>query len=253
MVDGNEQSTMDNGQSTVNHGKSSYQTNPSMYFPPLEPVSNSENYISGDVTIDASAFVAPGAILQAAPGSQIVIGAGACVGMGAILKAYHGAIKIKKGAILGAAVLVLGNSEIGDKACIGAATTIFNASVEAMAVIAAGSIIGDTSRQLREEPKEEPEGESILEPTEQEQQSEIPEPSPREIEAIPQPSVSENPAAATTPGEETPLEIELETEKETEPRSATATVIGKVYINQLLLTLFPQNQTSKRSPSKNND
>ena len=237
----------------MKHAKSSYQRNLSMYFPPLEPVSNSENYISGDVTIDSSAFVAPGAILQAAPGSQIVIGAGACVGMGSILKAYHGAIKIKKGAILGAAVLVVGNSEIGDKACIGAATTIFNARVEAMAVIAAGSIIGDTSRRVSQEPEEESEEEPVAEPTEQEQQAEIVEPSPPETEAIPQPPVSEEPEAVTTPIEETPLEIEIETEKKTEPQSATAPVIGKVYINQLLLTLFPQNQTSNRSSSKGND
>ncbi len=49
------------------------------YLPPILPISNNRIYVSGDVTIHPSAAVASGAVLQAAPNSKIVIGAGAIV------------------------------------------------------------------------------------------------------------------------------------------------------------------------------
>lgn len=119
-----------------------------MYLPPLQPVVNSEILIYGDVEIHPTASIAPGVILQAAPESRIVIGADACVGMGVVLKAYGGVIDVKNGATLGAGVLIIGKSVIGSNACIGTVTTIFNASVESMKVITPGSMIGDTTRQV---------------------------------------------------------------------------------------------------------
>lgn len=122
-----------------------------MYLFPPQPA-NSEICISGDVEIHPSASIAPGVILQAAPQSRIVIGADVCLGMGVILSVDRGVIEIERGAALGSGVLVIGASKIGNNACVGTATTIFQASVTAMAVVSPGSLIGDTSRQP--EPKE---------------------------------------------------------------------------------------------------
>jgi carbon dioxide concentrating mechanism protein CcmN len=68
--------------------------------------------------------------------------------MGTILTAYQGVIAIGAGAILGTGVLIVGRGEIGENACIGSTTTIFNASVAAMSIVPSGSLIGDTSRQI---------------------------------------------------------------------------------------------------------
>lgn len=118
-----------------------------MYLPPLQPVSNSDIRVCGDVIIHPTASIAPGVILQAAPNSSIVIEAEVCIGMGAIINAYQGLIKIESGAILGSGVLIIGAGKIGTNACIGSATTIFNASVSPLTVIVPGSIVGDTSRK----------------------------------------------------------------------------------------------------------
>jgi carbon dioxide concentrating mechanism protein CcmN len=244
-----------------------------MYFPPLEPVSISENYISGDVTVDPSAVVAPGAILQAAPRSKIVVGAGVCIGMGAIIKAYRGKIEIKRGSTIGAAVLVLGNSTIGAQCSVGAATTIFNTTVEPMTVIAPGSVIGDSSRQIQEREEEQqsleysPADSEPLDSKDTEQSAEevratraesVPESLPLEKAPPPEPQIpipekTQSPSTSfedspwyggseMNAGTESQIEMGIEPEKEKEPPSSGSPVIGKVYINQLLLTLFPQKQ-----------
>jgi carbon dioxide concentrating mechanism protein CcmN len=117
-----------------------------MYLPPLQPVANSDIRICGDVEIHPTASIAPGVILQAAPNSRIIIGIDACIGMGVIISAYGGIVEIANGATLGSGVLIVGQSQVGSNACVGTATTIFNASVDSMAVITPGSIIGDNSR-----------------------------------------------------------------------------------------------------------
>ncbi|VEP18127.1 conserved hypothetical protein [Hyella patelloides LEGE 07179] len=118
-----------------------------MYLPPLQPVANSDIRICGDVEIHPTASIAPGVILQAAPDSRIIIDVDACIGMGVIISAYGGVVTIASGATLGSGVLIVGNSQVGNNACVGTASTIFNASVDSMAVISPGSIIGDISRQ----------------------------------------------------------------------------------------------------------
>jgi carbon dioxide concentrating mechanism protein CcmN len=165
-----------------------------MSLPVPQVVSTSEIFVSGDVIIHESAVIAPGAILQAAPGSRITIGEGVCLGMGVVLKAYQGEIAIQSGCILGAGVLILGATTVGDHTCIGSTTTIFNTSVEARQMIPAGSLLGDISRSVS------------LDGSAQEE--------------IPVVEVSE--VASPDP--------------ETVPKSP---VVGQVYINQLLLTLFP--------------
>lgn len=117
-----------------------------MYLPPLQPVANSGIRICGDVEIHPTASIAPGVILQAAPESRIIIGVDVCIGMGVIISAYGGVVEIANGVTLGSGVLIVGCSRVGSNACVGTSTTIFNGSIDAMAVITPGSIIGDTSR-----------------------------------------------------------------------------------------------------------
>lgn len=208
-----------------------------MSLPPVQPISRSEFYVNGDVTIHESAIVAPGVILRAAPNSQIIIGAGACLGMGTILTAYQGVITIGAGAILGTGVLIVGRGEIGENACIGSTTTIFNASVAAMSLVPSGSLIGDTSRQITIEVSATP-----SEP----ERPPLPEPQPVVSQVSPVPSMEEVVAetvASPWDGEETVAEASPAETREpasTTNRPNQASVVGKVYINQLLVTLFPE-------------
>lgn len=210
-----------------------------MHLPPIHTVSTIDFFVSGDVTIHESAVVAPGAILQAGPQSRIIVEEGACVGMGVILNAYQGDIEIKSGAILGAGVLIIGHGEIGHNACIGSTTTILNTSVEPMTVIPAGSLIGDRTRQtiLTAE---------LIEENDQPSLEMLNGSEPPETEAFPDPFLEE----AEVSVENQPSTAKTETTLVTE-----GPVVGQVYINQLLFTLFPerrnqhnskQNQTPKK-------
>lgn len=208
-----------------------------MSLPPVQPISRSEFYVNGDVTIHESAIVAPGVILRAAPNSQIIIGAGACLGMGTILTAYQGVIAIGAGAILGTGVLIVGQGEIGENACIGSTTTIFNASVAAMSIVPSGSLIGDTSRQITIEVSATP-----SEP----ERPPLPEPQPVVSQVSPVPSVEEAVAeTVASPWDSEEMVAEASPPETREQASTTnrpnqASVVGKVYINQLLVTLFPE-------------
>lgn len=117
-----------------------------MAVSPLRLGSRFESYISGEVIVDESAVLAPGVIIRAGVNSKIMIGAGVCIGMGTILQVENGIIQISPGANLGAGVLMIGAGIIGENACIGAATTLYNASVAPAQIIPPGSMLGDTGR-----------------------------------------------------------------------------------------------------------
>ncbi len=129
-----------------------------MYLPPLQAMHDSQVYISGDVTIHPNAAIAPGVLLQASPGSSIIIAAGACIGMGAVLHSYDGILEIQEGASLGAGVLMVGAGIIGTNACIGSQCTLLNTSVETKILVPSGSVLGDGSRQVQ------PEAEAVAPP-----------------------------------------------------------------------------------------
>ena len=216
-----------------------------MYLPSLQPVCNSDIYLSGDVNIHPCAALGSGAILQAAPNSRIVIGAGACIGMGVIVQACQGVIEIESGAILGAGVLMIGQGKVGGNACVGAATTIYNASIDPMAIVPAGSLIGDPSRQVATP------SEAQGVPISSEEPATDLEFSPPEPELNTRsPSTGDTKAPAPDMEE---VEVELiDEDREAEPVSKQETqpenapVIGQMYVNQLLLTLFPKGQSLNR-------
>jgi carbon dioxide concentrating mechanism protein CcmN len=154
-----------------------------VYLPPLQAMHDSQVFISGDVTIDPSAAIAPGVLLQASAGSSIIIAAGVCIGMGAVLHACDGTLEIQSGASLGAGVLVVGAGIIGPNACIGSQSTLLNTSVEGKLLVPAGSVLGDRSRQIQ------PEAEEVVPPVIS--TSPIPEPTP-ETTPAPLTSVAES-------------------------------------------------------------
>ncbi len=121
-----------------------------MHFLPLQlcPIDTAHYLISGDVTIHEGVTIAPGVLLLADPGSQIIIGAGVCIGIGSVLRVHEGILNVGAGVSLGAGVLLVGQVTIGDRACIGAATTILESVIAAGALVASGSLVGDRSRPL---------------------------------------------------------------------------------------------------------
>jgi len=210
-----------------------------MYLSPLQLSSNSQILMSGDVVVNEGAAIAPGAILQAEPGSRISIAAGACIGMGVILHAREGTLEIGAGVILGAGVLVVGAGTIGTNACIGAGTTLINPCIDQMQIMPAGSLIGDTSRQASAEA-------TAVAPTAAPTSPETPEATTPPVA----PPIEPPPPAQTPPqtAPETAAEPPESTAAEPPQPGETPTILyGQAHINRLLGTLFPHRQAFNRS------
>jgi carbon dioxide concentrating mechanism protein CcmN len=103
-------------------------------------------HLNGNVSIDPSAAIAPGVLLQAEANSQITIGAGVCIGAGTIVHAAGGNLDIGAGVCLGRGVLILGSGKIERNACIGAGTTAIDPQIEEGSAIPPHSLLGDRSR-----------------------------------------------------------------------------------------------------------
>ena len=113
-------------------------------------VSDTHYCVVGDVSVDDSAAIAPGVVLQAASGSRIVICEGACLAAGVCIQSRKGVLTIAAGASLGANVLVVGKGEVGADACVSAGTTLMNPSVHADSIIPPDSLIASESVQKAE-------------------------------------------------------------------------------------------------------
>lgn len=245
-----------------------------MYLPPLQAVHNAELYQTGDVTVDPSAVIGLGVILQASPNGRIVIRAGACLGMGTIINACEGTIEIESGAVLGPGVLMIGQGKVGANASIGAVSTIFNASIPPMQVLAAGSVIGQIAAKVLSE--------SARSPTQQ--QSKV-NPEISAVEAV-EPTQSSLPVAESassqpigTTNDESPLTTDeaensdpspLTTDEaensyeisggetsqpqltnDADPGSVPTPgtpIYGQIYISRMLGTIFPQGKAINRRP-----
>jgi carbon dioxide concentrating mechanism protein CcmN len=177
-------------------------------------IHDSQFFVSGDVTIHPTAAIAPGVLLQADPGCRLVIEAGVCVGIGAILHAHQGNVIIKAGVTLGSGVLIVGQVMVGENACIGSATTLLNQSISPQQHVAAGSLIGDNSRQtdLTEQVGE------FVEP----------------------PAAPQNDSAQGSTQEN--------------PPPAAQVIYGRAYLEKIMVTMFPSRQMGNQainSPPEN--
>ena len=212
-----------------------------MYLPPPQPILNKDIRVSGDVEIHPTASLAPGVILQAAPNGRIVIGADVCIGMGAIINACESTIEIGDGAILGSGVLIVGKCKIGNNSCIGTSTTIFQGNVAAMATIKPGSIVGDTSRQVKLDNSDRGGSPTASRTETKSAKSHFngKSASKSRTENAPQPDVTQN---GHRDGDS--AEIPLETTVESSVQNSKNPVVGQLYINELLVTLFPHKKTS---------
>ena len=223
-----------------------------IYLPPPQPILNKDIRISGDVEIHPTASLAPGVILQAASNSRIVIGADVCIGMGVIINACKGSVEIADGAILGAGVLIIGESKIGNSSCIGTSTTIFRQNVASMAVVEPGSILGDISRQMNLEESQK------NTKTDAQSKSEPPKSSQKSQKTGSNSHSNYYYAAQTNQSKEHNSHQEqnsdsipqVEVSVEPQVKQEKVPVVGEVYINELLVTLFPHNKGSG-SNSKN--
>jgi carbon dioxide concentrating mechanism protein CcmN len=190
-------------------------------------------HLDGNVSIDPSAAIAPGVLLQADADSRITIGAGVCIGAGTIVHAAGGDLDICMGACLGRGVLIIGSGTIERNACIGAGTTAIDPQIEEGAVIPTHSLLGDRSRgevSVVETPVETPATPNI---------SDLPDPA----------DVWDTSDAWDTPVAETPVasppveppsqsENSLTVTVEIERRSAKS-VAGRAHFEQLKRHLFP--------------
>jgi carbon dioxide concentrating mechanism protein CcmN len=232
--------------------------------------------VSGDVSIDESAAIAPGVILRADPNSRIIISRGVCIGMGCILHARDGTLEIEPGAILGAGVLIIGRGKIGQNACIGSASTIFNASITRSQLLPAGSLIGDTSRpitgQFESPVSETPTPDRVLESQELQIEEITPseEPSAEMLTEKPLPESSpslQDPwgdsATEKTPETRWPASAARENTlngknsqlPEKHPASeftdSPTILYGQTQISQLLTTLFPHRKPLNQQDTQN--
>ena len=230
-----------------------------MHLPTLPWSSNSQVYVEGDVSIDASAAIAPGVILRADPDSQIVIAAGVCIGMGAVLHACGGTLEVEAGANIGAGVLIVGKSTIGANACIGAVTTIWNTSIEPWQVISAASVLGDKGRQVVEASSistSTPSRET-LNPPDSSTSAQISK-EPHAIEKEKEPLNGQVPSnrAVTSTNEDkqeslSPEASSSEPKTEKPASEPSKPVYGQGSLDRILKTLLPYNQQSLNRPSFN--
>jgi carbon dioxide concentrating mechanism protein CcmN len=207
-----------------------------IYLPPPQPSLNKDIRVSGDVEIHPTASLASGVILQAGPNQKIIIGADACIGMGAIINAAQGSINIGSGAILGAGVLIIGASKIGNNCCIGTSSTIFQSDVASMMVVEPGSIIGDSSRQLEQDSDKH-----LKSPSNNSQQAHTN--ATKQVEKSDFRAVQNYNNTANTSSA-----IQVKSSAQTPVNQKKEPVVGQLYINELLITLFPHNKTSPPDP-----
>ncbi|MEM0980127.1 MAG: hypothetical protein AAGH78_07615 [Cyanobacteria bacterium P01_H01_bin.58] len=98
-------------------------------------------YVGENVIIHANVVIASGVVLEALPGSRVIVGEGSCIGSGTVVQAYGGDLVLSIGVSLGRDVLLLGQGSIGQKACIGAESTLVDPQVAASQVIPARSLL----------------------------------------------------------------------------------------------------------------
>ncbi len=105
------------------------------------PPPNRTAVVSGDVMVHPTASIGSGVLLHADPGSQLIIGIGACVGAGSVIHAHTGTLFIGDGVILGMGTLVFGTTQVGERACIGAGSSLIDVLIAPNTVVPPNSLI----------------------------------------------------------------------------------------------------------------
>ncbi|MEY2977848.1 MAG: hypothetical protein RLZZ435_1987 [Cyanobacteriota bacterium] len=180
-----------------------------------------------------------GVILQANPGYCIRINDGVCLGLGVILHASEGNIIVSPGAILGAGVLVVGWAEIGSRACIGSAATLFKTTIASGQMVAPGSLLGQRGRQSEAEgrhdrpedhPQTVPGSFSLGHPP----QSADPEPRDSSTDVASESQESSQHTAQQPPDSQT-----ADNPQKPPAREKNTVVYGKDYFLQMRFAMFP--------------
>jgi carbon dioxide concentrating mechanism protein CcmN len=204
-------------------------------------------HLSGNVSIDPTAAIAPGVLLQADPDSVLTIGAGVCIGTGSIVHAAKGNLEIGAGVCLGRGVMIIGTGSIAQNACIGSGTTVLDPQIEEGATIAPDSIVGDRSR-----------GEVSVVETEDLPIS--PPPTPVVAPPVPEPTLEQlwdtADAWDTQPTEKPPVEAPSESQEPIETKIETTVTVevkieqpsvkavaGRANFDRLKRKLFPNTST----------
>ncbi|AFY95290.1 hypothetical protein [Chamaesiphon minutus] len=196
-------------------------------------------HLNGNVSIDPSAAIAPGVLLQAEANSQITIGAGVCIGAGTIVHAAGGNLEIGAGVCLGRGVLILGSGSIERNACIGAGTTAIDPQIEEGAAIPPHSLLGDRSRGevsvVEETPAADvaPTAAKTAEPGDLWDTTDAWDTPKIETPAVADPAVNNSPDRAET------LTVTLEID-----RKSAKSVAGRANFERLKRHLFPDGRTN---------
>ena len=211
-----------------------------MHLPPLPLSSNYYVYMEGDVSIDPNAAIASGVILRAATDSKIIIGAGVCIGIGSIIHAQQGILEVEAGANLGAGVLVVGTGKIGINACIGALTTVWNASIEPWQVVPPGSLVGCKGRQVAD----------VEETSTNNRDADASETTSAPASTTDQESLNGqvSPKTLVVSAAPTPEDVPTKSQVEEPTPEESLSVYGQGNLNRLLKTLFPYNNQSLNPP-----
>jgi carbon dioxide concentrating mechanism protein CcmN len=182
--------------------------------------------ISGDVTVHPTANIGSGVLLHADPGSQLIIGVGACVGAGCVIHAHTGTLFIGDGVILGMGTLVFGTTQVGERACIGADSSLIDVSIAPNTVVPPNSLLDSYSLSAEYANAHPPEISAASEVAEEVAES---------IDSV-IPKPSESSASPPEPVELPPLQVP------DPPMTLTinAPIYGKAGLERLLATLRNQ-------------
>ena len=222
---------------------------------PLHFVSHTHYYCGGDVVVDASAAIAPGVVLRAAPNGAIRVGPGVCLGAGVVIQAKRGTVFIEAGASLGTGALVVGHGHVGKDVCVGPSSTLINPAISPGSIIPPCTLVEGTFAQRTEASANGSHGESAngASPQPAESGFQTPHFEPGPVPSMPMPPRTSSsvepqavsPRAVSVPdveSEQTPAEGDANGNGQSAIAVPNQHVYGREHLNSLLSALFPHRQ-----------